>query len=328
MDSCNYSRNRIGIPGSKRLEFHLEYMDTKRHFSPEYLQHLFNLYETKYKNQQLDVILCSDDNALDFLLTHRDMLFPGVPIVFCGVNDFQDSRIAGQKGITGVNESPDFKGTLELALSLHPNTRQVAVVSDLTTTGQANTAIVKRFESDFEPRIQFEYLTDLTVDQLQQALIALPQDTLVLSLSFYRDAAGRAVSIDDNTRLVAGSSPVPVYTAWDFYMLNGVLGGRVVSGFAQGQAAGRMALRILNGESADEIPVERVSPNVCMFDWEAMQRFHIRESDLPKGSIILNQPSFFYHKYRFWIWGFLVFYRPGDWSSDFTLVGACSVTSS
>jgi ABC-type uncharacterized transport system substrate-binding protein len=52
------------------------------------------------------------------------------PIVFCGINQFSPSLITGMNDITGVVEDHDIKQTLNLALSLHPDTKTIAVVCD------------------------------------------------------------------------------------------------------------------------------------------------------------------------------------------------------
>ena len=67
------------------------------------------LLAAKYGDLQPDILACADDPAFDFLLENREELFPGRPIVFCGLNDFTEARRKGQKNITGVNEAPDFK---------------------------------------------------------------------------------------------------------------------------------------------------------------------------------------------------------------------------
>ena len=58
-------------------------------------------------------IVSSDDHALDFLLKYRDELFPGVPVFFCAINDFQPERIVGHNLFTGVYETYDVPGTVE-----------------------------------------------------------------------------------------------------------------------------------------------------------------------------------------------------------------------
>ena len=59
-------------------------------------------------------------SGLQFAVRHRDELFPGVPIVFFGIDA---RRIAGQQmwpGVTGVTETVDVRATIDLAFHLHP----------------------------------------------------------------------------------------------------------------------------------------------------------------------------------------------------------------
>jgi signal transduction histidine kinase len=46
----------------------------------------------------------------------------------------------------------------------------------------------------------------------------------------------RAISRDESARRISDSSPVPVYSVWDSYMGQGVLGGKLVSGYTQALA--------------------------------------------------------------------------------------------
>ncbi|MEZ4483432.1 MAG: hypothetical protein R2864_02160 [Syntrophotaleaceae bacterium] len=143
-------------------ELFSEYMDSKRH-APEEIAPLFKRYlAAKYCNRRFDIILCSDDNALDFLLSFGDELFPGIPVVFCGINNSQENRLAGRTGFTGVAEEADLKGTLELALQLHPKTRQVAVVTDPTPSGRANLHRLRTLAPLFANRVDFLELAELS----------------------------------------------------------------------------------------------------------------------------------------------------------------------
>ena len=49
------------------VEIFHEFMDTKRIFTPAYLNQLVALYRTKYSGQHFDLIICSDDHAFNFL---------------------------------------------------------------------------------------------------------------------------------------------------------------------------------------------------------------------------------------------------------------------
>jgi hypothetical protein len=41
----------------------------------------------------LDLIIVADTEAFDFPQKYRDKLFPGTPVVFCGVNYFQEAQL-------------------------------------------------------------------------------------------------------------------------------------------------------------------------------------------------------------------------------------------
>jgi PAS domain S-box-containing protein len=83
----------------------------------------------------------------------------------------------------------------------------------------------------------------------------------------------------------------------------GIVGGMLTSGYYQGEAAAKIALRILQGERVRDIPVIKESPNRYMFDYNQLDRFEISLSDLPKGSIVINKPPSFYSDHKGLVWG-------------------------
>jgi PAS domain S-box-containing protein len=67
-----------------------------------------------------------------------------------------------------------------------------------------------------------------------------------------------------------------------------------------------MAARILQGEKPQDIPIVR-GANAYIFDWPALHRFGLKESDLPVGSIVLNREPGFWELYgRYVIAGILL----------------------
>ncbi|MCK4720286.1 PAS domain S-box protein, partial [bacterium] len=280
------------------IELYVEYMDTKRQVPEEIFPDLVELFEFKYTDIQFDVIISSDNNAFDFLLEYGADLFPGVPIIFCGVNNYNDAMIEGRSGITGVAEDIDLRATLELALELFPDTNNVAAISDGTESGRINTERMREIAPEFEDSVDFIWLIDRTAEELIAELNSLPDDTLVFYLSFYRDRMGISYTVEESNTLIVGNTDFPVFTSWDISIDYGFLGGIVTSGRLQGKNAAQMAQRILHGESPEDIPVLRDSPNVPMFDYNVMARYGISTGDLPDGSIILNQPVSYYARYR------------------------------
>lgn len=286
------------------VSLYIEYMDTKRISDEKHYENIFELYKHKLFRRKFDLIISSDDNAFRFLLKYRSELFPGIPIIFCGLNKFEDSLLVGQDDITGVVEGIDFKGTIELALQLQPDVKNVVVVTDGTKTGVNQARGMRKIIPQMEDRVNFSFflMTDLTMQELLDKLNGLGNDSIMIPLGQYRDKAGNVFSLKESMALITKKCNVPIYVLTDVKLGYGTLGGKVVSGFAQGEMAAQMALRVLKGESPSNIPVVKQSPNRYMFDHEQVIRHGIKFSDLPTGSIVLNIPFSFYEEYKPLIW--------------------------
>jgi signal transduction histidine kinase/CheY-like chemotaxis protein len=291
---------------------YIEHMDRKRWFDQGTVEHLVELLRWKYTGsgssvRRLDAILAADDDALDLVLAYRDTLFREVPIVFCGINDFQPERIAGFGDITGVIEDYDFAGTLLTILKLHPDTRRFLAIGDDTRPGRAAMERFRRAAGEVETSALFGYLDSPTLEELRSSLSRLEPGTIVLYVAFSRTGDGVALSLDESRKLVADASPAPVYCFWDFYPGSGIVGGRGFSAENQGRAAARIIQRILDGEGAGWIPVVRNQPNPYVFDFAPLARFKIDEDALPEDSLVVNRPETFYSKHGVWLWSIAAF---------------------
>ncbi len=52
-----------------RNNIHIEYMDTKKIFGDLYSQRLYEIYKLKYNNYKFDLIITTDNNAFEFMLS-------------------------------------------------------------------------------------------------------------------------------------------------------------------------------------------------------------------------------------------------------------------
>lgn len=250
---------------SPKTELFVEYMNTKRQAAETMFPHLARLYKQAYQNVKFDVIVASDNNALDFLLLYRDSLFPGVPVVFCGINNSSSYRFDPDSNYTGVREDLDIVSTISIALKMHPETKKIALITDVTTSGQINLDLARSVAGQF-PAIDFIELNKLTATQLTDRLKQLEGDTVVLALSFFRDPEGKIFTHRESMEFIVSASPRPVYTVWDFYMAPGALGGKLLSGRSQGENAAALAGRVLRGAQAGSLPLID-SPTEYTFDY-------------------------------------------------------------
>lgn len=292
--------------GEEEIQLFVEYMDSKRIQNQATSMRLAELIQEKYHHTPLDAVVVADDNAFSFFKKHRDNLFPEVPAIFCGANDLQASSLIGIDKITGVNEAADITATLDTALMLLPRTTNVIVVTDQTATGKNVSREIRRQVSSFSGRVSFDFWDDLSMELLLSRLETLRQGSIVLYAFFFRDSDGNFFEYDTSARLIASASPVPVFGLWEFSLGYGIVGGMLVSGYGHGHAAGEMALRLIRGVPVESIPLLMKSPNRFAFDYRMLAKFGLEDSDLPEGSLVINETVSLYEKHKGVIWSFLL----------------------
>lgn len=273
------------------VNLHVEYMDSKRFADEGYVMTLHSLYARKYRDTRFDVIICSDDNAFKFILDHRDILFPGIPVIFCGVNYFSPDMIQDTRGITGVVETFDIEGTLDAALMLLPNTKEVYVINDASLTGAANKMVIDEAASSYAGRLNFTFLEDYTMGELQERVSTLPEESIILLMTFNQDRTGRDYSYLESLNYLYPHANVPIFAIWELYIGHGIVGGMLTSGHDQGRIAATLALDVMNGTNISDIPVMVGPENQYIFDYRELQRFRLDLSSLPPGSRIVNMPT-------------------------------------
>lgn len=287
-----------------KINLQIEYMDTKKYAYDFSAKRLLPLFRDKFSREHFDVVIVSDNDAFNFALDHREELFPGVPIVFCGANDFKPGSIPN---VTGVVENFPVADTLDLALRLRPEMDRVVVVGDSSTAGRTIRSQVESVMPFYEDRLDFEYWSDLSVKQVKERTARLPKNVFMFFIPYYITIDGRSYTSEEVVEAISEGSTIPIFTAWEFLLGHGALGGSLISGEQHGHLAAELALKILRGEKADNIPmVERPIGNYY-FDYSVMKKLDVKESQLPKGSRIINMPKAFYELPKQLFWTIMIF---------------------
>ncbi|MCW8950224.1 MAG: PAS domain-containing sensor histidine kinase, partial [Sedimenticola sp.] len=217
------------------IALQIENMDSKRYHTSAYFESLARHYAEKYRDTQFDLILATDNNAYDFLLQRKDELFPGVPMVFSGVNDFNDTQISDVAKITGVAEQFDAGGTIEFALKTFPKTRQIYIINDYLKTGRAWVRELERQLSEIDPTVELIYSENLSLAEQKKRIAGLPETALVLLGVYYSDRDGYQSTYEKIGAELVAESQVPVFCLLEFNVGQHVIGGNVISGYYQGQ---------------------------------------------------------------------------------------------
>ncbi|MDP4145647.1 MAG: EAL domain-containing protein [Bacillota bacterium] len=274
------------------------YLDTKKIQLNDYIEQLYNYQKEKYKNIHFDAIICSDNDALNYLLKYRDKLFPNTPVVFCGINGYKDGLTDNNKLYTGVAEEIDIKSTIESILELQPNIKNLIVVGDSSAVGTANYAQLKELLPYYDDRINFVIFTDEKLDRLTNYANENKVNTAILYMGQVRDNDNLPIALDKGAELILNSTGLPIYSFWDFLLGHGAVGGKMTNGFYQGKTAGELTKRILNGEDIRKVPVIKEGPNMYMFDYKELVRNKINLYSVPPDSTIINEPISIYDSYK------------------------------
>jgi PAS domain S-box-containing protein len=246
----------------------------------------------KYLARKPDVIIAAGPESLKFIAELYDK-FQGTPIIFCGMWGGIPDQLRHGIPFTGVLAQLHPEGTLNAALHLLPSTKHVVVVGGAGKFDEGFEAIAKQSFQNYESRLEFNYLFDLTMPALLERLKHLPSDTIVYHTAISQDAAGdHFIDSAQSIPMVASAANAPVFVMDDVNLRAGTVGGDLVNWADDGRIAAEMAVRVLNGEKPQDIPVV-TSNHAYMFDWQALKRWGMKEKNLPPGSIVLHrQPSF------------------------------------
>jgi PAS domain S-box-containing protein len=202
---------------------------------------------------------------------------------------------------TGVLAQLRPEGTLNAALHLLPNTKHVVVVGGVGKFDEGWEAIAKQSFHNYESKLEFTYLFDLTMPALLERLKHLPRDTIVYHTSISQDAAGdRFIDSAQSIPMVASAANAPVFVMDDVDLRAGTVGGDLVNWADDARIAAEIATQVLNGEKPQDIPVV-TSNHAYMFDWRALKRWGLKESNLPPGSIVLNRQLTVWESFKWYI---------------------------
>ena len=284
----------------KNIELTTVYMDTKRIDDPSYLANLAKLYKQQFTNRTFDLIIISDNNAFDFMELYYDSLFKNVPVLFCGINNYDKNMLDKLtfKNISGVAEEVDIEKNFELISRLHPNLKNLLIINDTSTTGYAVKKDLAKIIEKYKKRFNIEYTDNLDISDLKIKVSKLEKsNSAILFVLLFKDTTGKYFTHKQSFEEVKKVSEVPIYGLWDFYLNSGMVGGLLTSGISQGETVSKMALDVLNGKDIKDIPILEKSPNLYIFNYNELKRFNLDVYKYVENPIIINEPTSIYKEH-------------------------------
>jgi len=174
---------------SQTIDYYPEYMDLARIPNPQHEAAFRSLLDRKYRGQRFDLVIAIEDPAWQFVRKHGAKLFPGAPVVFTSA----ERDVPRPRNSTGVISEVNLRGTIDFALTLHPEVTRIYVVSGASSRDRVYEKLARTQLRSFERRVMLTYLAGLPRAELEQRVATLPERSIVYYLLFYQDRNGENV---------------------------------------------------------------------------------------------------------------------------------------
>jgi len=278
-----------------RIEIFDEFLDFPRFESPGHLEVMGTYLRDKYALRPPNVLVAAGEEALRFLLQHRDDLFAGVPLVYSAV-----ARTAVREleplpaDVVGIPLEFDFAGTVTQAMQWHPTARRLWIVTGGAAWDRLAESRLRVAAGAFKDRLSVEFLSALPAAELFERLGDLGSDSIVFTPGFFRDGAGRIFLPRDSVEAMATVSTAPVYGAYSTVLGTGAVGGFVSRFTEAGEEAGRATAQLLGGALPSSLELPPEVPSSLHVDWRQIRRWKIDERSIPAAAIVhFREPTLF-----------------------------------
>jgi signal transduction histidine kinase len=293
-------QTELGSDSTSHVTIYAEDLDLEHFGGEAYEANLRQLLKAKYHDRSIGVLVAIGSEALCFVLRWRDELWPGIPVVFTMVDEPDIRRLNPPADATGNIVEVRLADAIKAARAVVPELASVYVVGD-SWDKQAVFHNWKEEVTSGHGDLRVVELMGLTMAELRQRVSALPEHSAIIYTSMHSDGEGTSFRSAPAVSLIAEKANRPIVVAAETLLSPGGIGGYSLLPRVIGTEAGQLAMRVLNGEKAADIPAKAVAAVAPIFNWTQMQRWGVAESALPPGSEIRFRHPSPWERYRWHI---------------------------
>ena len=280
------------------LEIFSEYLDLARFPAAQYGGDLVRYLRARYANRKPDVVIAVGSSALELAVAHRDELFPGVPIVFANVDLREMESPEMPPNVTGLWMAWDYQRTVELALQLQPETKEIVCVGGSGPEEKQWNNQARKILERFATRVRTRWLDKLPFRTVLGEVAQLTKDSVVLYVPMRRDGAGKSISPFEVARQLAEASSVPVYGLSRSELDDGIVGGALLDFSEAGEETAALAFRVLAGEVPPALTPPAPATNPLLINWHALKKWDVSEGRIPREAIVRYRGPGLWERHR------------------------------
>jgi signal transduction histidine kinase len=277
-------RATLAAQGPHNLIVHNEVLDLEALGDPLLAPKQRVWFQARYGVYRPAVVLAVGAGPLEFAVAVREEFWPGVPILYTGVDEDAVAQMHLPAGVTGIARHPAVDQTLSLALALLPDTERVAFIGGTTDVDRAFEVSARPDIAHVTGHLEQIDLTGLSLMEMGERLALLPPHTIVFGISLFRDGTGRSIRGTDAMRLLSQWSNSPIFTTHAQMLGLGVVGGWVTDYREMARQTGLQLSQVLNAPAGTPLPPASVGPTRPEVDARELARWHIPESRVPPST--------------------------------------------
>lgn len=289
------------------VDFYEFSLETSRFEKPDSEAPITGYLKALFEGRRLDLVVPIGAPAAQFAQRNRADLFPETPMLFAGTDwrHFANASLTSNDALVPVLNQPGR--VLETILQVLPQTTNIVVLLGSSPIEKFWSQTLRRDFQPFTNRLAFEWLDGLPFPRILERCAKLPPRSVIFWGLLIVDGDGAPCPEERVLPQIRARANVPIFGIWNNQLGRGVVGGLLMDLDATGENMAHAALRILQGESPTAVRLMPQLPGPCRFDWRELQRWGVREQDLPAGSIVqFRQPSF-WEQHRRLVIGVTVF---------------------
>lgn len=284
-----------------RPEVYVEALDTSRLRSTQESEALLGeLLDKRYAGLRFSVLLAQASDALLAATRYRQRLNYLPPVyAFDWIDDALVQRFSRVEGFYGRPLAMGFPATLNLALSLFPQTKRVYLLA--SPIEQNHLAM---FQQDLaqaqkaHPEVEFVPLVNQDFDEVRQTLEASPRKALgILLPGEWLLASGEFLTASVARERLAEGAPMPYFGITGGSFGSGLVGGTFPNRERMGIEAAQMIRAILGRDQA-LVPWQSSSALVPTVDYRSLVHFAVAPQRVPPGTDVLFAPPEFWVRYE------------------------------
>jgi signal transduction histidine kinase len=289
----------------------VEYLDIGRVSNDDYARNIVNLYNEKFSDTPIDLIIVIGPLGLKTLETYGLKAIENTPVI--SIENYGmtlDSVLYPLKeNLLRIYLKYDHNKTIKTAFELFPDHKNVYLISGVSALDEYYMKSVRSKIKDYGEIRNIVLVSGISIDSTLQMVEKIPRDDLIIVINFRMDGNGNVFSTPEVVSMIANHSSAPVLSVYDdFPLRKGGIGGYLFSWTNVGEETAKAAMKVLKGFPVKDISINEKSFYQYIFNRQELKRWGLHKSKaIPSDSKFYNDDISFINKYKWYIVALFLF---------------------